>query len=472
MAKNTTEQQLLTFDDIWHKYQVYLKSEESKIRKMSIPTYEREAKNFFMKSSFCGKDLSNLEGNFLDLLPSLICSDPPKDLEYYNARTGVRRKKAKGCEIINEICEGIENTFFSTEDDKTKTEKNIRAYVRKFLLFIKELCSEESNNQYRIKNNYISPKWTPAQNAVLTGNCGEIYLYSQLCTKFKSRLRCQDRTSGDKIWLPLRFIGKIYSRYTKKWNKEHPDGKITNLFSEWLDNLVKGIYIHYIDYGKYCSVPFKEEVALLFDSEGKVKVWLGDKQYPALTPTGKGNEKVPMKDVQSISEIDIDHVKSIDQTLRDLGNQLPTLKSVSDKYKKIQEEDEPNEEVAINELLETKLNLKQLRAELDKISSDGLLRLMDSKYNSKKSNGDTFKRIIKKGNKYYGILEEGILEGKKKKSILKDTAGAGIIRRQKKETFTLYQDLHEKGIMRITSKNIKGVEVKGKKELEKIIDLI
>ena len=461
MAKNTKEQQLLTFDVIWHKYQDYLNSEESKIRKMSIPTYEREAKNFFMKSSFCGKNLSNLEGNFLDLLPSLICSDPPKDLEYYNARTGIRRKEATGCQIINEICEGIENTFFSTEDDKTKTEKNIRSYVRKFLQFIKELCSEESNNQYSkeawIKNNYISPKWTPAQNAVLTGNCGEIYLYSQLCTKFKSRLRCQDRTSGDKIWLPLRFIGKIYSRYTKKWNKEHPDDKRTNLFSEWLDNLVKGIYIHYIDDGKYCSVPFKEEVALLFDSERKVKVWLGDKQYPALTPTGKGNEKVPMKDVQSISEIDIDHVKSIDQTLRGLGDQLPILKRVSDKYKKIQEEDEPNEEVAINELLAAKLDLEQLRAELDKISSDGLLRLMDSKYNSKKSNGDTFKRIIKEGNEYYGILEEGIFSQN------------GDI--EKEETFTLYQDLHEKGIMRITSNKIYGEEVKGT-ELKSIIDLI
>ena len=462
MAKNTQ----LTFDDIWGKYDEFLHSEKSKISEVSIPTYEREAKNFFMKSSFCKKELSNLEGNFLDLLPSLICSNPTSDLEYNNETTKYKGVNVKGCFIINDICKGIEEKFFSTENDKTKTEKNIRAYVRKFLGFIKKVCSEKSNNNYSkkiwITPTYSPPILTPAQNAVLTGNCGEIYLYSQLCTKFKSRLRCQDRTSGDKIWLPLRFIGKIYSRDTKDWNKNNPKNKKDNPFSKWLDSLVKGIYIHYIDDEKYCSVSFKEEVALLFDSEGKVKVWLGDKQYPALTPTGKGNEKVPMENVKSISEIDIDHVKSIDQTLRDLDsrNLLPTLKKVSDKYKKIQEEDEPNEEVAIDELLADGLELDKLRSELDKISSDGLLRLMDSKYNSKKSNGDTFQRIIKDGEKYYGILEEGIFSQN------------GDIEKEKEETFTLYQDLHEKGIMRITSKTIKGVEVKGKEGLKKIIDLI
>lgn len=457
MAKNTQ----LTFDDIWGKYDEYLHSEKSNISEVSIPTYEREAKNFFMKSSFCKKELSNLEGNFLDLLPSLICSNPTSDLEYNNETTKFKGDNVKGCFIINDICKGIEEKFFSTENDKTKTEQNIQSYVKKFLEFIKEVCSEES----KVWNKeYTSPKLTPAQNAVLTGNCGEIYLYSQLCTKFKSRLRCQDRTSGDKIWLPLRFIGKTYSQYTKKWNKEHPKDKITNLFSEWLDNLLRGIFVHYQDKnGKICSTDFSDAIALRIH-DGAVYVWKADNgdPLPALTPTGKGNEKVPMENVKSISEIDIDHVKSIDQTLRDLDskNLLPTLKKVSDKYKKIQEEDEPNEEIAIDELLADGLELDKLRSELDKISSDGLLRLMDSKYNSKKSNGDTFQRIIKDGEKYYGILEEGIFSQN------------GDIEKEKEETFTLYQDLHEKGIMRIKSGKIKGVEVKGKEELEKIIDLI
>lgn len=465
MAKNTTKQQL-TFDDIWGKYDEFLHSEKSKISEVSIPTYEREAKNFFMKSSFCKKELSNLEGNFLDLLPSLICSNPTSDLKYNNETTKFKGDNVKGCFIINDICKGIEEKFFSTENDKTKTEKNIRAYVRKFLGFIKKVCSEKSNNNYSkkiwITPTYSPPILTPAQNAVLTGNCGEIYLYSQLCTKFKSRLRCQDRTSGDKIWLPLRFIGKIYSRDTKDWNKNNPKNKKDNPFSKWLDSLVKGIFVHYQDKnGKICSTDFSDAIALRIH-DGAVYVWKADNgdPLPALTPTGKGNEKVPMENVKSISEIDIDHVKSIDQTLRDLDsrNLLPTLKKVSDKYKKIQEEDEPNEEVAIDELLADGLELDKLRSELDEISSDGLLRLMDSKYNSKKSNGDTFKRIIKNENKYYGILEEGIFSQN------------GDI--EKEETFTLYQDLHEKGIMRITSDKINGEEVKGREKLKKIIDLI
>jgi hypothetical protein len=44
--------------------------------------------------------------------------------------------------------------------------------------------------------------------------------------------------------------------------------------------------------------------------------------------------------------------------------------------------------------------------DLELIRIDSLLRLMDSKYNSQKSNGETFQKIIKKSEtEYVGILE-------------------------------------------------------------------
>ena len=130
--------------------------------------------------------------------------------------------------------------------------------------------------------------------------------------------------------------------------------------------------------------------------------------FPVYTPTGKGNLKEQMI-VKDISEIDIDHVKPIDQTLREKEQDLKVLEEVSCFYKELQAQDEPDENKGVRELFE-KLKegdkLTKLKDELDSISEDGVLRLMDSKYNSKKSNGSTFQKILKAEDNYYGILEE------------------------------------------------------------------
>ena len=233
----------------------------------------------------------------------------------------------------------------------------------------------------------------------------------------------------------MRFIAKIYSKDKRNFdddpdNKEKNEKK-DNQFSKWLDMLVNDIYIHYVENGKVENVRFgekdgKKDVHLRLSkhrkkgqtvNEYKVYVrWINENgkviEKQVLTPTGKGNMKECMK-VRDISEIAIDHVKSIDRTLRDLSddknNKLKELIKVSDKYKEIQAEDEPDEDIAVDELLESELDLEELRKELDFIKDDGLLRLMASKYNSQKSNGDTFKEIRKiTHDKYIGIIEEDI----------------------------------------------------------------
>jgi len=300
------------------------------------------------------------------------------------------------------------------EKTSAKYKKSYKSYLTSFFKFLRDNNNHNSLSllQKGLKMNAAA---TAAKNALIQGFDGEIYLYSALRTKFKSRLRCQDRTSGDKIWLPLRFIAKLYS--IDKKNKK----KKNNPFSQWLDSLVNGISVHYDDTntGKVSHLTFNKNLSLVFTNKDKegydVFVWQinnGHKdEFRVLTPTGKGNQKVPMK-VKSISEIDIDHVKSIDATLREKEQYLIELKKVSDFYKDMVEEEEYDENAKAEELLKDnnkKLNLALLQQELITIGNDGLLRLMDSKYNSQKSNGETFKEIRKiTKDKYIGIIEEDI----------------------------------------------------------------
>lgn len=341
---------------------------------------------------------------FLELLVRMIPSN--------NDSIKVNRQKWSEIEKIVDAMDKHLSEFRNKTSAEHK--KSYKSYLNRFFKFLRDNKNHNilSELQKGLKMNAAA---TAAKNALIQGFDGEIYLYSALRTKFKSRLRCQDRTSGDKIWLPLRFIAKLYS--IDKKNKK----KKNNPFSQWLDSLVNGISVHYDDTntGKVSHLTFNENLSLVFTNKDKegydVFVWQinnGHKdEFRVLTPTGKGNQKVPMK-VKSISEIDIDHVKSIDATLREKEQYLIELKKVSDFYKDMVEEEEYDENAKAEELLKDnnkKLNLALLQQELITIGNDGLLRLMDSKYNSQKSNGETFKEIRKiADNKYIGIIEEGI----------------------------------------------------------------
>lgn len=249
-----------------------------------------------------------------------------------------------------------------------------------------------------------------------------ILSHENLRKKFKSRLRCQDRTSGDKIWLPLRFIAKIYNTKGQK-------GKISNDFTKWLDTLVDNVYIHYLDNNTVKSAKFENKKLYLElykedgETEFKVNVILSRNArkghyFPALTPTGKGNKKELMKTKSAdFASIAIDHIIPIDRILKTKEESLPNLKEVSKVYKKLLDKENDTLKDIKDSLdeIHKKLNLDDLIKELKLISDEGPLRLMDSEYNSQKSNGETFQKIImtkKRPKKYVGIIEgEGIIFG-------------------------------------------------------------
>lgn len=266
-----------------------------------------------------------------------------------------------------------------------KKKSSYKSYLNKFIVFL-DTYSKKNSGDIASKDFDISNK--------------------ELCKIFTSRLRSQDRLSGDKIWLPLDYIAQIYR---SKENKK------STTFTKWMRELAKEVYVHYEDGDEIKSEKFSnEKVSLKFvvhkDEKGcnsdkyDVKVVKDDKEYIALSPTGTGNEKVPMI-VKSIRDIAIDHIISIDKTLKDLENKLGELEKVSNLFKSKQNE-ELSDDVEKEKL--NGINLDALTNNMNSIKNYAPLRLMAAEYNSKKSNGETFSKIIKKGNNYWGILAENI----------------------------------------------------------------
>lgn len=321
----------------------------------------------------------------------------------------------------NEIKDWVKDIRNNAVDNFPKSKKSYKTYLRQFLNFV-------DINILNISN---------AQNGVIE------LKQNSLINTFKGRLRSQDRVSGDKIWLPLSLISNIFS-------KNNDNG-----FSGWLDLLTKNIYIHYKDKDenikstllKYIDfLRLKKRRDELFDVFVKIKDKKGT--YRVQTPTGEGNKKEPMI-VSGIKDIAIDHIKPIDKILRELKRDLRNLETVSEFYKnRKQNGDNPENKKAADDFWtqNTNYNLNNLYKELELIHKEGRLRLMASKYNTQKSNGETFIEYRKVGNDYYGIMSNIVYyDGYKDLKM------------------TLYQYLNENGVLRVCFHDIPGKKISEKK---------
>ena len=336
--------------------------------------------------------------------------------------------------------------------------RSYETYCNKFTDFLEKLLSSEAASKKSIKKKIASACTTPTlsdteESWLKTAFAKRtVFLHEQLMTKFMGRLRRQDRISGNKVWLPLSYIAKLYKKAGK-----------TKEFTDWLRKLAEGIFVHYEDDNKEIkSVQFKaQQVFLVFEknSDGtydvKVALSASNKCYTAYTPTGEGNTKVFMT-VKDISDIAIDHVKPIDLTLRELDDKgrIPNLKMVSESFKDMmgrpEKADKDIEDESLDQLYNN-VDINKLTDELNLIRTDGVLRLMTSEYNGKKSNSTAYDKIIKiKGKEeYLGLLGKALLDD---------------------ETIYLYQRLNERNAKtRASREEPKGTKVKISK---KIINLI
>lgn len=339
--------------------------------------------------------------------------------------------------------------------------RSYETYCNKFADFLEKLLSSEAASKKSIKKKIASACTTPTlsdteESWLKTAFAKRtVFLHEQLMTKFMGRLRRQDCISGNKVWLPLSYIAKLYKKAGK-----------TKEFTDWLRKLAEGIFVHYEDDNtEIKSVQFeKKQVFLVFEkneenSDGtynvKVALSASNKCYTAYTPTGEGNTKVPMI-VKDVSDIAIDHVKPIDLTLKELGDKgrIPNLKMVSDSFRDMmgrpEKADKDIEDESLDQLYNN-VDISKLTDELNLIRTDGVLRLMVSEYNGKKSNSTAYDKIIKiKGKEeYLGLLGKALLDD---------------------ETIYLYQRLNERNAKtRASREEPKGTKIKISK---KIINLI
>ena len=338
--------------------------------------------------------------------------------------------------------------------------RSYETYCNKFTDFLEKLLSSGAASKKSIKKKIASACTTPTlsdteESWLKTAFAKRtVFLHEQLMTKFMGRLRRQDRISGNKVWLPLSYIAKLYKKAGK-----------TKEFTDWLRKLAEGIFVHYEDDNKEIkSVQFKaQQVFLVFEkkenSDGtydvKVALSASNKFYTAYTPTGEGNTKVPII-VKDISDIAIDHVKPIDLTLRELDDKgrIPNLKMVSESFRDMmgrpEKADKDIEDESLDQLYNN-VDISKLTDELNLIRTDGVLRLMVSEYNGKKSNSTAYDKMIKiKGKEeYLGLLGEALLDD---------------------ETIYLYQRLNERNAKtRASREEPKGTKVKIS---QKIINLI
>ena len=338
--------------------------------------------------------------------------------------------------------------------------RSYETYCNKFTDFLEKLLSSGAASKKSIKKKIASACTTPTlsdteESWLKTAFAKRtVFLHEQLMTKFMGRLRRQDRISGNKVWLPLSYIAKLYKKAGK-----------TKEFTDWLRKLAEGIFVHYEDDNKEIkSVQFKaQQVFLVFEkkenSDGtydvKVALSASNKCDTVYTPTGEGNTKVPMI-VKDISDIAIDHVKPIDLTLRELDDKgrIPNLKMVSESFRDMmgrpEKADKDIEDESLDQLYNN-VDISKLTDELNLIRTDGVLRLMVSEYNGKKSNSTAYDKMIKiKGKEeYLGLLGEALLDD---------------------ETIYLYQRLNERNAKtRASREEPKGTKVKIS---QKIINLI
>ena len=235
---------------------------------------------------------------------------------------------------------------------------------------------------------------------------------------FENRLKSQDRMSGDKTWLSLDLIAKIDKKIDSKVRGYYVGEINDNTVLYYEDNKT----IKNIKSKKIWCVALKR-IASSSDYEMYVSIKKSYNTCQVYTPTSKeGKKKVPMR-IKGIDKVVIDHVKPIDQSLRDLSSngriqsRIPILESCStilknakNKLKNSGKRSISNDMIvceAFKDPFFKSINKNDLENEMKALLKDSWYRLMDSYQNSLKGNTLEFKEFSHDASKnHIGIIME------------------------------------------------------------------
>lgn len=232
------------------------------------------------------------------------------------------------------------------------------------------------------------------------------YNFTSFKNNLKGRLRRQSRISGDKTWLPLDFLTKLYNKCGSQD------------FKKWIEYLFNKIHIILNINNANSHKPLKDIEYIGICRSGYVVALYNDDWYQVMTPNGYLNHKCEMKIFGDLRKIAIDHVTPIDSTLKSI--KLPQLKIISDYIKKFKENNpqfsgnalEANAFSSPGVIIGTivningkVVNIKSLTKELYDISNDSYYRLIDDNVNLQKSNLLAYIKFYKVNNTdYYGSI--------------------------------------------------------------------
>ena len=240
--------------------------------------------------------------------------------------------------------------------------------------------------------------------------------------------------SGEKVWLPLKLIGRL-------------DNDLLKYFANEVYNKIRVICSD--DNGNMTLENVSDINVITICPSKPVKCKIKNNEYTIMTPTGYLNH-IDKMIVENFREIVIDHINPIDKTLKE--KEFKTLSTISDFVKDIKEQkNSPISKVeydAAEEIKNIKLDMAALKEELKAIIEDSQYLLTTASSNMKKSNVIDYKKFFtdKEEQKYYGYIGEA-----------KDTNGEDMI---------IYQDLSNPNLLVETASSWKNKELNEKNVVE------
>lgn len=257
---------------------------------------------------------------------------------------------------------------------------------------------------------------------------------SDISKILRKRIKTWSRLSGEKVWLPLKLIGRL-------------DNDLLKYFANEVYNKIRVICSD--DNGNMPLENVSDINVITICPSKPVKCKIKNNEYTIMTPTGYLNH-IDKMIVENFREIVIDHINPIDKTLKE--KEFKTLSTISDFVKDIKEQkNSPISKVeydAAEEIKNIKLDMAALKEELKAIIEDSQYLLTTASSNMKKSNVIDYKKFFtdKEEQKYYGYIGEA-----------KDTNGEDMI---------IYQDLSNPNLLVETASSWKNKELNEKNVVE------
>ena len=199
------------------------------------------------------------------------------------------------------------------------------------------------------------------------------YTKEELLDNFTFRLTTQDRFY-DTIYFPISFIKKIFY---KTDNKEY--------FDKWVKRILEDTVIHV----ENSEFKLSQISVLNFDDEG-VKAEVQNKHYHVYTKHSNNKDKSPVE-TKELKRIALDHSKPMLAIMEELSSELVELQKITADIKLKLNKRKINRPVLadiskklISEFYLDKVNIEQLKKDMDLIGKNKDLQLMCSVFNLQK----------------------------------------------------------------------------------------